>query len=822
MTAPDWLTTYLVDPVAVWPAVAEHARSALAEHRAPLTALPAATLTVIGGRALLARWRARRLARGGRCVVVQAPPRVDEHGAEVLWSSLSGLLRPWWHRLLAGQPHVAFEYAWTREGMTIRLWVPRCVPVGLVRQAVHAAWPGAHTVVVPAAPPVPAGQAARGGRLRLARSEVLPLRTAHRNDPLRALLQAAAGLRGAERAVVQVLARPATGRRRGRTRRAARVLKTGRTQPLRGLRGTLAQATHRPQPGLEVRQDAEHSGAVRQAAEKLSGSLWAVSLLYAVSAPPGPDARRRARARAHALASSFGLYTARNWLVRARLPRPHRHLARRHLPRRAALLSVPELATLAHLPTDPDAPGLARAGARSLPPPPGIPAPAPDARPLGRGDTDARRHVALATGDARHHLHLMGATGSGKSTLITNLALDDVRHGRGLLVVDPKGDLVTDLLDRLPAECGSRLTLIDPDDPRPPPCLNVLEGQDTDVVVDNATSVFRKIHHAFWGPRTDDLMRGCCLTLVRHRAATGQPVTLADIPRLLAEPAYRLRVTAGVRDPVLRGFWAGYDALSEPARQAVTAPLLNKLRALLLRDFARRAIAHGPSTADLSDVLDGGILLARLPKGSLGEETARLLGSFLLAQTWQAATARARRPEHARIDASVYLDECHNFLHLPYPLEEMLAEARGYRVSFNLAHQHLAQLPTELREAISTNARNKVFFAASPEDARHLEHHTQPGLAAHDLTHLGRHRVAARLLVQHTPTAAFTLTTHPAAARVPGRADQLRALANQGATPPPTTREATSSTPTPAPSPAPPSSANAPTPPATPPRSPAA
>ncbi|WP_264296564.1 type IV secretory system conjugative DNA transfer family protein [Streptomyces sp. C8S0] len=124
----------------------------------------------------------------------------------------------------------------------------------------------------------------------------------------------------------------------------------------------------------------------------------------------------------------------------------------------------------------------------------------------------------------------MGATGSGKSTLIANLALDDVRNHRGVIVIDPKGDLVTDLLDRLPDTCADRLVLIDPDDPHTPPCLNVLDGADIDVVVDNITGIFRRIFTAFWGPRTDDLMRAACLTLLKHRERTHQLVTLADVP----------------------------------------------------------------------------------------------------------------------------------------------------------------------------------------------------------------------------------------------------------------------------------------------------
>ena len=224
----------------------------------------------------------------------------------------------------------------------------------------------------------------------------------------------------------------------------------------------------------------------------------------------------------------------------------------------------------------------------------------------------------------------------------------------------------------------------------------------------------------------------------------------------------------------LARYWRWFASLSDPARAQVTAPLLNKLRALLLRPFARQLLCGGPSTINLTTVLDhGGVLLVRIPKGVLGEETTRLVGSLILAQTWQAATARAHRPQDERPDASIVIDECHNFLNLPYRIEDMLAEARGFRVGLTLAHQNLAQLPAELREGINTNARNKVMFSVSPYDAAHLARHTLPELGPHDLAHLDAFHAAARLLHRGAETRAFTLTTRPLptvrrAARAPG------------------------------------------------------
>ena len=414
-------------------------------------------------------------------------------------------------------------------------------------------------------------------------------------------------------------------------------------------------------------------------------------------------------------------------------------------------------------------------------------------KPLGAADTGHRRPVGLTVADARHHLHVLGATGSGKSTLMGQLILADATARRGVVVIDPKGDLVTDLLDRLPAETADRVFLFDADSRTGTPCLNPLDpgpaGISVETSVDNLTSIFARVYSRFWGPRTEDVLRAACLTLLRHAAATGTSTSLADVPRLLADEAFRAPMVATVATDTigLGGFWASYEAMSEANRAQVIGPLMNKLRAFLLRDFVRQVVGRPDSSFDMGRVLDGGVCLVRVPKGILGEDTARLLGSFVVAQVWQTATHRARLGQAARVDASLVVDECQNFLHLPRSFDEMLAEARGYRLSMVLAHQHLGQLPKDLRETVSANARTKVWFTMSPEDARALERHVAPNLTEHDLAHLGAYTAAARMVVDGEEAPAFTLATRPAPPAVPGRADAVRAASRAAHARPPAT-----------------------------------
>jgi hypothetical protein len=748
-------------------------------------ALPGATLaaSLLVARLVIGRQRQARSAAGQRQVTILAPPQVSPEGGQVLWANLTGLLRSPWRRLTSGQPHLGFEYCWTPAGARISLWVPGTIPPGLVERAAEAAWPGALTRTSPARPPVPPGAAIEAGLLRLARPDHYPLRSDHDADPLRALFAAAEGLAAGETALWQVLARPVAGPRLLRARRAAaRLSGSGPPRPAARLLDLLTPGIARPprRPAAAAGYP-DRPAEIRAILRKAAGPRWAVTIRYAVTAPAHdgqehPAERARLRGRAHALASAAALYTSgHNYLARRPLRHPAALLQSRRIGR-GHLMSIPELAALAHLPLDPAVPGLARAGARAIPPPPAIPTPGPGTRPLGEADAGIPRKVAVATEDARHHLHVIGETGVGKSTLIATMVLADAHAGRGALVIDPKGDLINDILDRLPAEAGPRTVLFDPGDAGPPPSLNVLGGPEAVLVVDHLVGIFRKVFLEFWGPRTDDILRSACLTL-----AGRDGMTLADIPALLGDASYRHDITVSVTDPVLKGFWDWYESLSDAHRGFITGPLMNKLRAFLLRPFVRATVSASTSSFDMAAALDGGLILCRLPKGELGEDTTRLLGSVILARAWQTATHRARTGQASRRDTCLYIDECHNFLSLPHGMEDMLAEARSYRLSLTLVHQNLAQLSRELREGISANARNKVFFAMSPEDAHTLERHVLPALSGHDLAHLGDFQAAARLLSGGASQPAFTLRTLPLPPAIPGRAAQIRVAARRAA-----------------------------------------
>jgi hypothetical protein len=737
--------------------------------------------TALTGRQLLLRWRHQRLSGGARMVHVQAPPQVRESSAAVFWANLIGLLRPRLKRWLFGQPHLAFEYLWDGPQLHIRLWVPGMIPAALIARAIEAGWPAARTTITTPTPPFPDHAMATGGVLRLARPDHHPIATTHADDPIRPLLGAATGIGPNQTALVQILVRPVTGRRLGRAHRAAAHLR-GTTHPT--LFGRLLDlltpgTTTPPRATGAVAAHPERAGEIRAILDKAAAPRFAVAIRYAAATAYTHDpaaSRAWVRGRAHALAAAFAIFSGRNHFTRHRLLHLTHTLTERRMSR-GDLLSVSELAAIAHLPYDPAVPGLTRAGANSIPPPPQVAAGGRGCKLLGDADAGPARPIALRVPDARQHLHVLGATGAGKSTLLAHLVLTDARAGRAAVVIDPRGDLINDLLDRLPETAVSRVWLIDPDT-TPPPALGVLAGPDANLAGDNLVGIFRRIFADSWGPRTDDILRSAVLTLQQTAGAT-----LADVPRLLTDEAYRTRATRRLTDDILTGFWTWYSGLSPEARANAIGPVMNKLRAFLLRPFVRAVVGTPGPGLNMLRLLDGGgLLLVRVPKGTLGDDTARLLGSFVVAKVWEAITARAHQPETRRRDAALVIDEAHSFLNLPHGIEEMLAEARAYRLSVVLAHQNLAQFPPGMRDAVAANARNKVIFAVSPHDARDLAPLTRPNLTEHDLTNLAAYQAAARLITDNSETPAFTLTTRPLPDPVPDRADRCRNAARMNAT----------------------------------------
>lgn len=369
--------------------------------------------------------------------------------------------------------------------------------------------------------------------------------------------------------------------------------------------------------------------------------------------------------------------------------------------------------------------------------------------------------VRLPITDAVYHTHLLGPTGVGKSTVLLSLALADAAEGRGLLLLDPKGDLATDFVARLPEERAGDVVVLDPTNPCPVG-FNPLAGPPELAVVtaEAVLGVLAELFRDSWGIRTADVLSAALLTLARIPQAT-----LVWLVPLLTNPAFRRRVLAlAPPDPLGTDvFWQGYEAKPVRTQAVEVAPVLNKLRQLMLRPGLRAMLGQAQPRFGLADLLERRrIVVVNLNQGLLGAGAARLLGTLLVAQLWQHLLARQAEPPQRRQIVSVYIDEVQAFLAgLPGSLADALAQARSLGAAFHLAHQYRGQLSAEMMQAVETNTRSKVYFALSATDAAAAAR-LAPELEAADFQLLAQYQAYATVMHQGRRSGWFSLATRPA------------------------------------------------------------
>lgn len=371
----------------------------------------------------------------------------------------------------------------------------------------------------------------------------------------------------------------------------------------------------------------------------------------------------------------------------------------------------------------------------------------------------AGERLGISIGDALYHTVLLGPTGAGKSTALAHLALADIAAGRGVLLIDPKTDLVADILARIPEQRRDDVVVIDPTSSRPVG-INPLaraqaarsgalssvaggDGASPELVADTVLATFKGVFAESWGVRVEQVLAAALVTLARTPGAT-----LVDLPLLLTNTAYRQRlIAASGADPLGTGqFWAAYEALSEAQRQQWVGPVLTRLQPFLIRPHLRATLGQAAPSFDLGEVFTRRrIVLVSLNKGVLGAESARLLGSLLVGQLWPLILARAAVEPSQRHVVSVFIDEVQDYLSLPGSLADALAQARSLGAAFHLAHQYRGQLPPALKAGIDANARNKIIFSLSAADAAELSRQAID-LEAADFQLLPRFGVYARTM----------------------------------------------------------------------------
>lgn len=379
------------------------------------------------------------------------------------------------------------------------------------------------------------------------------------------------------------------------------------------------------------------------------------------------------------------------------------------------------------------------------------------------GITSAPGHeerLSIPISDAAFHSYLLGPTGSGKSTVMLSMILADISKHRGVVVFDPKGDLATDVLSRIPSNRLDDVVVLDPSSPHPVG-FNPLDGPSrlAPVTADTLLGIFESLFKENWGIRTADVLSAALLTLARTPGAN-----LLWLTPLLTDPAFRRKVLKASSDPLGTGaFWQQYEAKTPTAQAAEIAPVLNKLRQLILRPGLRAILGQSEPRFHISDVFTKRrILIVNLNRGLIGNDAARLLGTLLMGQLWSQLLARQSLPPTRRAIVPIYVDEVHDFIAgLQGDLSDALAQARSLGGAFTLAHQYRAQLDSNMQQAVDANTRSKIYFGLNGHDAAAVSKHADD-LVAQDFMLLPKYHAYANVMQNGGNTGWVSISTRPA------------------------------------------------------------
>lgn len=376
---------------------------------------------------------------------------------------------------------------------------------------------------------------------------------------------------------------------------------------------------------------------------------------------------------------------------------------------------------------------------------------------LGRVDHRSGGPVfGIRQRDRRSHFYIVGKTGTGKSQLLRIMLEQDIAAGQGCALFDPHGDLLHEVLRGIPPHRSSEIVHLDVPNPEMRWHFNPFSGvapENHALAAAGIVEVFKKIWPDDWGPRLEHLLRNVVFTLLESSGS------LADIPSLLTDKTFRAQRVTSLRNDVVRAFWTDeFERYSFPFRAVVTAPLQNKIGALLTDPLLRRILTEPGPSLDLREITDSRkILLVNLDKGRIGEGPATLLGSFLLSHIALTGIGRSSQRAEQRQDFFVYLDEFQVFT--TESLANMLSELRKYRVGLVLSHQYLAQLDPAIRDAVFGNVGTMLSFRVGGADAAYLAREFAPRFDTTDLTSLPRYSVYVRLMIDGATSQPFSAKT---------------------------------------------------------------
>jgi len=689
----------------------------------------------------------------------------------------SALKKAWQRFWFSRHDHLALEMVAYKGQIHFYLAVPREVRQ-LVELQIQAQYPQAqieeaedYNIFSPASH-------IRGAMLRLTKPYFFPIRTYRKldSDPLNAITNVLSKVQAQEGAAIQVLIRPKSGDWNAQGRRIAHQMQHGKS---------LKEAVGKSSGGNFLTASLKSSDDRYQPAQTPYVTPMEQELIRTLeekAGKPGFDANLRI-VTASPLAANAGVHLENivNAFTQFTAPESGNHFKRttvvshgplftdfifRHFSEDDRLvLTSEEVNSLYHFPLpQTETPNILWLGAKQAAAPVNLPA---DGIILGhnvyRGqDTDIR----IKTVDRRRHVYIIGTTGVGKSWLQANMAIQDIKNGDGVCIVDPHGSFVEDVLPHIPPERMHDVVIFDPSDTERPMGLNMLEAhtpEERDFAVQEMIAIFMKLFPPeMIGPVFEHNMRNAMLTLMEDEDSPG---TIADIPRIFTDKAFQQYKLTKVKDPVVRAFWEKEVAKTTDFHKSETMGyLVSKVGRFVENAMMRNIIGQPKSGFNLREIMDQKkILLVNLCKGKVGEVNAELLGLIIVSKLQMAALSRADMSEAKRADFYLYIDEFQNYV--TDSIATILSEARKYKLNMTMGHQYMGQLirgnDTKVRDAVLGNVGTMVAFRIGVDDAEILEKQFAPTFSAFDLVNQQRFTAYIRLLIDNTAAPPFHMQTYP-------------------------------------------------------------
>lgn len=714
-------------------------------------------------------------------------PRANEKGplaAEMMFSALHGLLQE------EGQEnvcHLSFEITGSAQGVFFYVFTPR-QHKNFVESQIYAQYPAAEIKEIEDYAANLPSLALSATEIVLSREYFFPLKTFtdFEVDPLAAITSAVENLDEESEVWFQLLAKPAPDIWKKPGEEYVLWLRSGQPAPpptiLAALQSGLtkfgvemfknvisgiltATPPAAPLPVKEApppRLSPEQENDIKGIQQKLTSLGFEVGMRVLGFG----KTQEQAILAVDALSAALRQYSKQNSFARSGFVKEFNEVLAdfraRALPLEREdifILTATELASIFHLPNvSVETPNIAWTKAKKAEPPLDLPIDTPlkFAKTAFRGQEVA---FGIKADDRRRHIYMIGKTGTGKTTLMRNMVLQDMQAGQGLAVLDPHGDFFEYILENIPPSRVDDVVIMDPSDQDFPVALNMLEMFDPDqrsLLASGLVDVFKARFAFSWGPRMEHLLRNILLTLLEVPGAT-----LLSVPRILMDRAYERYVVHLLEDPVTRQFWDQEFKEMRGNQRLVTeaiAPIQNRLGQFLASPVIRNIVGQAKSTIALDEIMDGGkILLVNLSKGKIGDDNSAILGSMLISRLQFAAMTRARVSEEERRDFHVYADEFQNFATANFAT--ILSEARKYRLNLVLAHQYIAQIPEEVRDAVFGNVGTFISFVCGQSDAHILEREFKPVFLENDLMNLEKYHIYLRLMIDLTQSQPFSAVT---------------------------------------------------------------